>query len=94
MRPWFVILGGLTVWAAHFLAIYVIASALPGQAVARFLVLAASFAAIAADAFILAASSRMTSGDALDRWIVKLGRVGAALSLLAVTWQSVPALLV
>lgn len=30
--------------------------------------------------------------DALDRWVSQLGAIGAAISLIAVIWQCLPAL--
>lgn len=53
MRTWATLLGGLTVWAAHFFAIYAIACILPGQTAARWLVVGATLPAIVADAVIL-----------------------------------------
>jgi NO-binding membrane sensor protein with MHYT domain len=93
MRAWAVVLGGLAVWAAHFVALYAIASALPGRPDARWLVLAATIPAIAGDALILwktIGSGRRS--DPLDDWIVRLGALGAAISGVAVAWQALPAL--
>lgn len=93
MRGWLLIVGGLIVWAAHFVAIYAIASVFPGQAIARWLVLAASAAAIGANTAILWSTSARRN-DPLDGWARKTGRAGAALSLLAVVWQTAPAVLI
>lgn len=93
MRAWAIVLGGFAVWALHFFALYAIASVLPGQAEARWLVLAATVPAIAADALIL--WKTLGAGrrpDPLDDWIVRLGAFGAAISLVAVAWQAIPAL--
>ena len=96
MRPWALLLAGLTVWAAHFFVLYGIASVLPGRpASAAWLVLAATVVAVAADALILRrALSGRASPDALDNWIARGAGLGAALSLLAVIWQAVPILFV
>jgi len=93
MRTWTILLGGLAVWAGHFLVVYGITSVLPGQAAARWLVLAATLPALAADGLILwrtiGAASRP---DPLDRWTSQFGAIGAAISLIAVLWQCAPAL--
>jgi hypothetical protein len=94
MRAWAIVLGGLAVWAAHFFLLYAIASVLPGRPEARPLVLAATVPAIAANTLILwKALGRPRGRDPLDNWIARLGALGAALSLIAVAWQAVPALL-
>lgn len=86
-------LGGLTVWAAHFFALYGIASLLPGQPEARWLVLAVTLPAAAADGLLLwKAVGGASQPDSLDRWMSQLGATGAAISLIAVTWQCAPAL--
>ncbi len=90
MRAWLLILGGLIVWAAHFVAIYAIGSVFPGQANARWLVLAATVAAIGGNLAILWRTTGPRA-DALDGWICSIGRIGAALSILAVVWQTAPA---
>jgi hypothetical protein len=94
MRTWTILLGGLVVWTVHFLVVYGVASVLPGQPAARWLVLAATLPALVVDGLILwwtiGAASRP---DPLDRWTSHLGATGAAISLIAVIWQCAPALL-
>lgn len=93
MRAWAIVLGGLAVWAAHFFALYAIASVLPGPPEARWLALAVTVPAIAADVLILwRARGAGRRPDPLDDWIVRLGALGAAISLVAVAWQAIPAL--
>jgi hypothetical protein len=94
MRAWAILLGGLVVWAAHFFALYSIASILPGRPEARWLVLAATVPAILADGLIVwRAAARTGAADQLHRSIGQISAVGAALSLIAVIWQALPALL-
>jgi len=92
MRAWLLVLGGLIVWTAHFVAIYAVASVFPGQGIARWIVLAASVAAIGVNLAILWWTKGLR-GDPLDGWICTTGRIAAALSILAVIWQTVPAAL-
>ena len=94
MRAWTILLGGLVVWTAHFFALYAIASVLPGQGEARWWVLAATFPALAANGLILWKTIGPGNNDPLDRWIARVGAGGAALSLLAVIWQALPALMI
>jgi hypothetical protein len=92
MRTWTLLLGGLVVWAAHFFLLYGIASLLPGQSAADWLVLAAT---VPADGLVLRlAFASMRTGDALDSWAARAGAAGAAISLAAVVWQAAPAMLV
>lgn len=93
MRGWPAILAGLAVWAAHFVAVYAIASVWPGQPrIATWLVIAMTTAAIVANVAILWRLARVTTDDDLDRWVIRLAQGGAALSLVAVAFQTVPAL--
>lgn len=93
MRAWTVLLGGVTVWATHFFVLYGIASILPGQPEARWLVLAATVPAILSDGWIgWLAAAWLRATDPLQRWIGQAGLMGAALSLVAVIWQALPAL--
>ena len=93
MRAWTIMLGGLAVWAAHFFTLYGIASLLPGRPEARWLVLAATLTAVAANGLLLWKTTRgANEADSLDRWTSQLGASGAAVSLVAVIWQCVPAL--
>lgn len=97
MRTWGFLLGGLIVWAAHFFLLYAIASVLPGTSLARWLSLVATVPAVAADAVLLwlAAALRLRDGsDELRNWTIDLGAVGALLSLIAVLWQALPAIVV
>ena len=95
MRQWIILLGGLTVWAAHFFVLYGIASILPGSRAAAWLVLIATLTAAAAAGAVLHRALAMARGtDALERWSAQIGTVGAAVSLLAILWQAAPALLI
>lgn len=94
MRAGAILLGGLAVWAAHFFVLYGIASVLPGRPEASWLVLTATVPAILADAWIgWRAAAWMRPTDQLHGSIGQIGAVGAALSLVAVIWQALPALL-
>ncbi|MBA3576806.1 MAG: hypothetical protein H0W39_04210 [Sphingomonas sp.] len=94
MRSWALLLGGLLVWAAHFFSAYAFASIFPGTDLARWLTLAATAAALLADAAILwlALLSR-AAADELDRWWARVSAGGAALSFVAVAWQAFPAII-
>ena len=97
MRDWVFLLGGLIVWTLHFFALYGAASLFPGSDVARWLTLAATIPAIAADAYLLwvAAGKRSVLLDGtLDTWAAHVAAIGAIVSLIAVLWQALPALIV
>jgi hypothetical protein len=93
MRAWAILLGGLVVWVVHFFAVYGIASILPGQPAARWLILAVTLSAVAAEVLVVrCALEPPAARDALHRWASQLGAIGGALSLIAVLWQAMPAL--
>ena len=89
---WRMMLGGLLVWAAHFFTLYVLASVFASTVVARIGTGAATLVAVAANVMILRAAWRSDGGDPFTRWTASLGALGAALSLVAVLWQAIPAL--
>lgn len=103
MRRWLLLLGGWLVWTAHFAAVYAAASVFdlgPGAdaPASRWLVGGLTLAAMAADAALLLLAARppaFLKGDddaELSAFFRALGGLGAALSLLAVAWQGLPAL--
>lgn len=96
MRAWLLMLGGLIVWAVHFFALYILASIFGTTMTARLGTAVLTLACLAADGAILAATLPALRGDQaadLDRWIRGAGAVGAGLSLVAVAWQGLPALI-
>lgn len=93
MRQWSLLLGGLVVWAFHFFALYIVASVFPGAGTARWLTAAVTLPALAADGIVLWIALHRQADD-LDRWIRRLGSLGAVLSLVAVLWQALPAILI
>lgn len=94
MRAWLFLLGGMIVWAAQFFTLYAIASVLGSSGAARVLTGVATLAALAADVVLLrAALAERREVDAARRWRASFAALLAALSLVAVTWQGLPALL-
>lgn len=96
MRAWLVLLGGLLTWTAHFFALYAIASIFPGTDTARWLALAATAVAAAANGVILwraSAKVKRASAESFELWKWRSGFAGALLSMIAVLWQGLPALI-
>jgi hypothetical protein len=93
MRTWRDLLGGLLLWAAHFLAVYGIASVLPGTQAAIILVLLVTGLALAAAAWLSArtVAAFRTAGDDLQRWSAGLALLGYALAGAAIVYQGLPA---
>ncbi len=94
MRAWALMLGGLLVWTVHFFLLYGFASIFPGREIAYWLTIAATVPAIAADAGLLLLTARLRrrgNGDELRSWMIDIAAGGAALSLLALLWQVLPA---
>lgn len=99
MGRWLLLLGGMIVWAIHFLGIYGIASV--GDVVAEanapaalWSIGALTLLCAGADVVIGATALRrpLTPDDGLDRFVRTAGALGAGLSLVAVIWQGLPIL--
>jgi len=94
MLIWRNMLGGLVLWAAHFFAVYGIASVLPGTQAAVVLVLLVTGLALAAASWLFAkAYAARTASDDLQRWSVRLALLGYALAGTAIIYQGLPAAL-
>ena len=92
MREWRVMLGPFLIWAGHFLAVYTIASLadLSDAASAEGLRIA-GLAASALCGLVLAAQFvRSQRSSRLTPLARQLAGVGFAMSLIAVSWQSLP----
>ena len=95
MRTWFILLGGMIVWAVHFLSLFILASVFESGMIARAGVGLLTLGCAATDAALLVLcwrAIRRSGTDSLVRWIGSLGAVMVGLSLVAVVWQSMPAL--
>jgi hypothetical protein len=98
MRRWAFLVGGLPVWAAHFLGVYVLASVadlrtLSEQPLWRGAHFAFSAICFATAAWIaIQAHRRSKVGDPSQRFAARLSTLGASLGLVAIFWQSLPAL--
>ena len=95
MREWAMMLGGLLVWAAHFVLIYVVASMadispLSQEGAWRMAGLGLTGICVAAIAALLWWTVRTQEASALAR---RLGLFGGGLSLIAVVWQALPLLI-
>ncbi|MFC3711191.1 hypothetical protein ACFOMD_01320 [Sphingoaurantiacus capsulatus] len=93
MRTWLLALGGLLVWAAHFFALYAFGSVFETTMPARAGTGIATLAAIAANLWLLRLARRPVANDGLARWIGGLAIGGVAVSLVAVIWQGLVAVL-
>lgn len=99
MRTWAFILGGPTIWTAHFFGVYALASlgAVLSSAEAPNwrLAIALFSAACLTCALVLAglAVRRLRSAprEAPARFAAELATVGAVLSAVAIVWQALPA---
>lgn|GEM_PF-1812596 len=96
MRNWSLMLGGLIAWAAQFFALYILASIFGSGQIARAAALLVTLAAFAVDLWLIrraGKSLRRPDGDDFNRWLASLTLLVAMVSLIAVLWQSLPALL-
>ena len=103
MRRWLFLLGGLLIWAAHFTGVYAIASLadVMSRADAPWAlaaVAALTVVCVAGDAALLVGALRRPDRDAesdpgLARFWRSVAGLGALVSLIAVLWQGLPALI-
>lgn len=96
MRTWAFMLGGMIVWTIHFFALYIVASIFLTSPLSRLLTGLITLACFAADGVLLAWAARRLRGggaDGFGRWQLRLAALMAAVSLVAVFWQGLPALL-
>lgn len=95
MRSWLSLLGGLVIWAVHFLGSYLIASALPGTTTARWLVLVLTGLCLSAALVLLArARERLRcTTDELRGWMLVLTGSGYSLVIVAMVFQALPAVI-
>ncbi|MDF2493859.1 hypothetical protein [Sphingomonas sp.] len=96
MRAWAWMLGGMIVWAVHFFAVYIVASVFLTTNTARILTVVMTLACLAADGWLIARLRGVgSSGDDPFRdWMRWIALTGAGLSMIAVLWQGLPALIV
>lgn len=97
MRTWLFIFGGLLVWAAHFFGVYGLASLADvienaDIAWSRWATAGWTLLCAAADGALLRAATRRTACDELQRFTRSVAVGGALISLAAVLWQGLPAL--
>lgn len=92
MRAWLLLLGGLIVWAAHFFGVYAVV--LVEAPAARLWILIVTLMCLAADGAILVAAlgPAREPADSFAAWIRSAAAMGVGLSLVAIVWQAMPAL--
>lgn len=94
MKTWAWMTGGLVLWAAHFLGVYLISSAADVASTAddvRWRMAGLTFSLVlvlAAAGLLWAALRRLQAGP--DRFADQLAALAAAVSLIAITWQTLP----
>jgi len=88
MKSWLILLGGLLVWTVHFFGVYALAEIAPRPA----LVIALTLLCIAADLWLLFRVRLMPAAEPFSAWRRSVAIGGVALSLVAVGWQSLPAM--
>lgn len=94
MRTWAFFLGGMIIWAAHFFALYAIASLFLTSPIARWLTLAATLGCAAAALGLLIVARQKSAGSDTDNWLAQLSTLFAGGALIAVLWQGLPALII
>lgn len=90
-RAWRNLLGALGIWAAHFLALYSIASIWPDTRLAHLLTAVATLVALGALALFARLNRKDRSRSGLA-WAGHVGNLALMLATIAVVWQALPAL--
>lgn len=95
MSRWFAMLGGLLVWAAHFLGLYLIASAADvwttaDSPMSRWIGLAFSLACLGAVAVLTLIFARRPIDGEAARWERRIAITGAMVAAVAIIWQMAP----
>ena len=94
MRAWAFMLGGMIVWAAHFFALYIVASIVLTSTTSRVLAALITVACLVAAGLLLQRARRALrhqGDDAFTRWQAYLAALTASLALVAILWQGLPA---
>ena len=97
MRAWALLLGGLIAWAAQFFTLYIVASVLGSDGLARGAAIAVTLAALLADGAVMIVAAqrwREDIGDSFGRWLTSLALLIAMVSAIAIVWQGLPAIFV
>jgi hypothetical protein len=95
MRGWAFLLGGLLVWTLHFFALYGIASIFLTTPLARILVGIITLLCLAGLAVLTGRSWSLyrSEPDEVSGWLALIATLASAISLVAILWQGLPALL-
>lgn len=92
MKTWLILLGGLLVWTFHFFGLYAIAEFAPSSVSTIATVIVLTLLGLAADLWLLQRIRRLPAIDQFSAWRRSVALGGVLLSLVAVCWQSLPAL--
>lgn len=90
------LLGPAAIWALHFFALYAAQTVFctwAGAAVSMLFVIAAGLAAASVLVWLMSAPMRAGQGGEATRFVDLAGFALSALSLCAIVWQTLPALL-
>lgn len=99
MRTWAYMLGGLIVWAVHFLGVYGIASiadvtAYAGHPLSRAAVGAFTLVCLIAAGWLTIVAVRRwrRGGDDLSGFVSAIAATGGGVAVISILWQGLPAL--
>lgn len=94
MKRWLAMTAGLLIWAAHFLGLYLLASAADvwasTEAAGRWVGLGFSLACLALIAVAAIVIARRPIPDGPGSWERRVALTGAFVAAVGVTWQTAP----
>ena len=90
MKSWLILLSGFLIWTVHFFGLYAVAEIAPHAG----WVIGLTFVCVAANLLALYCLAQQRADEHFSAWRRFIAGGGIGLSLLAVVWQSLPALAV
>ncbi|MBD7940030.1 hypothetical protein [Brevundimonas guildfordensis] len=95
MKRWLTMTGGLLIWAAHFLGLYLLASAAdvwssPEAASGRWIGLGFSLLCLALVALLASRMLRRPGSDETVGWERRVAVTGALVAAIGIIWQTAP----
>ena len=94
MRNWLTLLSGFLLWTIHFFALYVVASAFPARSISYWLTGLFTVICLAVAPMLAGRLRRQNATSGMEGWVRLVALCGLGLSVVAIAWQGLPALIV
>ena len=94
MKSWFIMMGGLVLWAVHFFLLYLLAEFGGSGSGVRLAASLCTLAILGGAVWMFVAVRHKTSGDPFARWRRRAAMLALAFGGLGIVFQYLPILLV